>query len=708
MSIIQNIREKYAAVSIAVIAISLVGFILMDALSSRTGVLGGQDDAIGIVNGKKINRVEFDTKIAATENNYRSRGMDVRDETRQQITESIWNLEIEQAIQKEEYEKLGLVFTSNDLDEALFGENPPSDFREAFKDPKTGAYDANQARQQIKKIQKSTKDKDLQAKAELENYIKEGVIVPGLRSKYQNLLRGSVYYPKWLFEKEQNDQNSIASINYVLAPFSSIPDSAINVSDQEITEYVNKHKNQYKQEASKTLSYVIFDGVASSADSGKIREELTQKSSEFTSAANVESYLNINSSAIPYFNGFVLESKLSNPAADSIKKLSIGNVFGPYLDGSNYVLAKMIERRTMPDSITCRHILIATKNQQTGATLPDSIAQKRADSIASVVASGGNFTILAAQLSDDPGSKDKGGEYKFSAQDFGSLAKPFAEFVFYQPAGSKSVVKTDFGYHYIEVVNQKDFQPAVKVAYLAKTIEPSDETVASASTASMQFASSSRDKAGFEKTSRDKKLTPRTADVKQNDYTIVGVGSARSLIRWAFENNTGAVSEPETIGEKIIVALISESKEKGTMSAKDARPSVGQILLSRKKAQKLIEKTGDAKDISSIAAKHNTQIIKADSLSFGSPFIINLGSEPRVVGASFNPSNKEKASSPISGNSGVYYIQTLMVGLKPSSGVDYTNTRQQTEQNLKSSLVYKSLESVKKSADITDNRIKFY
>ena len=129
MSIIQSIREKYAAIGIAVIAISLIAFILMDALSSRSNLFGDQSSEIGSINGKSIDRIEFDFKVKSLEENYRGRGMDVNDQMRQQLLESIWNNEIDQILLNGEYDKLGLSFTNLDKEEGIFGENAPNEFK---------------------------------------------------------------------------------------------------------------------------------------------------------------------------------------------------------------------------------------------------------------------------------------------------------------------------------------------------------------------------------------------------------------------------------------------------------------------------------------------------------------------------------------------------------------------------------------------------
>ena len=60
MSVIQNIRDKYARWAVIAIALSLLGFILMDAFAGRTGLFsGGGSNSVGKINGKSIEYQEF-------------------------------------------------------------------------------------------------------------------------------------------------------------------------------------------------------------------------------------------------------------------------------------------------------------------------------------------------------------------------------------------------------------------------------------------------------------------------------------------------------------------------------------------------------------------------------------------------------------------------------------------------------------------------
>lgn len=706
MSIIQQIRERYAAVSIVVIALSLVGFILMDALSSQTRIFGGQSSVVGEVNGTDIEITDFDARLTDLETNYRSQGMDVNEEMRQQLIEMLWNNTIEETLLKEEYEKLGLRFTASDMNEALYGKNPPPVLAQQFVDA-NNQYDANAARQFISTLKR--KKADDPQRVFFEKNIVDFLISNGLRTKYTSLLSGSMFYPKWVSDQEVADNSSIASINFVAVPYASISDSAVKVTDEDINNYIKKHEAEFKQEKSRTLNYVLFDASPSASDTAATLNSLTALAAGFINTPDAQQFLNINNTAVPFVDGFVLQSKLPIPNADSVRSLPVGGVFGPYLDGPNFVIAKMLEKRSMPDSVKLRHILVSTRDPQSGAVLlADSVAKNRADSIALAVAKGSDFKALASQLSGDAGSKDNGGEYTFGSQQFGSLAKPFAEFVFYNSPGTKRVVQTDFGYHYIEVLDHRKIEAAFKIAYLAKTIDPSDETINNASNAATQFASQSQNQSSFEANTKKQNLTPRVAEVKPTDFNVVGIGNARRLVKWAFENKVGKVSEPESFNNAYVVALVKEEKKEGVARAQDVRAFVEPTVRNEKKAEQISKKIGNNRSLTAVATMFNTTVQKADSVSFASPFIAGLGSEPKVIGAAFDTKLKGKVSDLISGSAGVYLIQPLNVGRIPSGDADYISRRLQNEAMLKQNTAYRTIDALRRAAKVEDNRIKFY
>ena len=95
-----------------------------------------------------------------------------------------------------------------------------------------------------------------------------------------------------------------------------------------------------------------------------------------------------------------------------------------------------------------------------------------------------------------------------------------------------------------------------------------------------------------------------------------------------------------------------------------------------------------------------------NSVSFASPFIPSIGSEPKVIGASFNKALRSKASDPIVGTSGVFAVRVESNGAKPAT-TDVATIKQGLIQSARMA-AYRGLEALKKSATIKDNRSKFY
>jgi len=146
--------------------------------------------------------------------------------------------------------------------------------------------------------------------------------------------------------------------------------------------------------------------------------------------------------------------------------------------------------------------------------LPDSVAERRIDSVIAAINKGANFVALMKQVSMDQAanSQDSTGLMKFSSQQIQEkeqFDQDFGKYILFEgKKGERKKVKTKFGYHYIEIADQINIEPHYKVAYMAKRIDASDETEQGAENAAMQFAGESRIKNLLKQISK-KTLNPK-------------------------------------------------------------------------------------------------------------------------------------------------------------------------------------------------------
>lgn len=716
MSIIQQIRDKAAWLIFGVIALSLIGFIFMDARTSR--LFGGsRSTVVGTVNGEKIEIDNFQRQVTQQEEQAKMRGYPMNEAIQQNIKDQVWAQTVEDILLAGDYSTLGLDVSDKEVNDMLVGANAIQDVKQAFTDPKTGVFDAQAAAAQINQLRSlykagPKKNADNSRYEGARRFFEESVpqiIKMRLREKYTSLFANSSYVPKWMIEKSNADNSQLASISFVNASYVTVPDSSVKISDNEIQDYINKHADQFKQEESRSIAYVTFDASPSSADSAKLRTQLTDLAKEFASSNDAQAYLNRVGTDQQYFDGYIGKSRIQVPAKDSIFALQKGQVYGPYLDGGSYTVAKLIDVKTLPDSVRARHILVASNDPRSGQPLmEDSVAKKKIDSIKSLIDGGQRFDSVAAKLSDDPGSKEKGGDLGYFTAD--RMVKEFSEFCFNGKTGDKKIVKSQFGYHYIEIMDQKNFEPAYKVAYLSRKIETSPETDQAASGLASQFKGESPNAKAFDASVEKGHLQKMVApDVTPTEYAIPGLGPNRALVKWIYESNVGDVSEPQTVGDKYVVAVLTEINKEGTMSPAKARATVEPILRNKKKAEELIKKLGSPVSLDAAATAAGQTIQRADSLRFSTPFIPNAGQEPKVIGSAFDKSLAGKAISPaIAGNGGLFFIKVENVSALSNPEADMQQQRFMQEQQQRYRVANGLVPALKKLATIKDNRGKFF
>ncbi|HET9747568.1 MAG TPA: peptidylprolyl isomerase [Chitinophagaceae bacterium] len=736
MSVIQSIREKYAKWAVVAIALALLGFILTDYFQAQSRMVGGET-TIGVINGKKIDYRDFQMRLEGAEAQERARaeqmGQDYDEAQRHNTNESLWNRDVEKIIMNSEFEKAGIEVGAKEFTD-YFYKNPPPDLRQNFTD-QMGNLDLTGLQNWINQTKRSSnvadRDRLNMYLADYEYELK--------KQKYDAVLQNAIYYPKWYVEKQNADAALMGKISYIRHPYTNISDSAVTVTDQEIEDYVNKHKELYRQEESRSIAYVLFDAAATAEDSAQIRAQLTRLKEDFAKDTLPARFLSGRGSATPYLDQYSNKTELQSIISDSsIITIPKDSVYGPYLEQHSYVLAKKVDERRLADSVYCRHILIRT---QGAGAIPDSIASKRLDSVINVIKGGANFVTVMKQVSMDSvaNTQDSLGIMRFSIKDITDAQRfdqDFAKYILFDgKKGQREKVKTQFGYHYIEIVDQKNIQPYYKFAFFSKNILASKETERRASEEASKFSNEARDLKSFEaaiakSNGKYKKLEatnigPNDISIKNIDAmyapAIGGFGkiiSCRSLIKEIYKADKGDVLKQEKIGDprvgnKQVIAVVTDVLKEGTQAVHVARagtpqtPSVERILKDKKKAEQIKKAIGTVTTLEAAAAALKDSIITADSVRItGARGLV----DPKVLGAIFNSTNKGKVvPEPIAGSDAVYIIRVDDLTTTPVVA-DIEMQKQNLRNNAKQRQQFYNnpILVLKKTARIRDNRKNIY
>jgi peptidyl-prolyl cis-trans isomerase D len=722
MSVIQSIREKYAKWAVIAIALALLGFILTDYFQAKNRMGPGNSTTLGSVNGKKIDYINFETRLKAMTDREavqaQQQGREYDEAARQQANERLWNADVEEIIMSDAFKKAGIDVGPKEFNDWLFGQKPPDNLRQQFSDPQ-GNYDGAAAQNEINRMRRSTNALE---REQIDQFL-NAVEYSRKLDKYNALLTSSIYYPKWYIEKQNTEAAALAKVAFVASAYSKINDSTITVSDKEIEEHVNKHKDQFKQEEARSIAYVIFDAAPTVADSAAISKRLSDLKPEFETTTEAARFLSAQGSTRSYDDVFVPGSQITEPAPakDSITALAKGAVYGPYLSEHTYALAKMIDSRQLPDSVKCRHVLVNNDPAQGG--LPDSIASKKIDSIKTAIEGGAAWAEMVLKYNpESDGSRQTNGEMTFSSVQIQqpTFAKEFAQFILFDgKKGERKVVKTSFGYHYIEIMDLIKPETHYKIAYLSKNIIASDETERTALDDAGKFASENQDQKSFDAAiakSGNKLVRRDAAGIGPNDATVQGLeifGASRTLVREIYKADKGDVLNPESVGDsktgrKYVVAIVTDVLKEGVQPAYIARPRVERELKDKKKAEQIKQRIGKITTLEAAAAALQDSIVTDDSVRItGSSKI----AEAKVLGAIFNPSNKGRVvPEAIAANNAVYVLRVDEITSTSVALADVKFQQDQMRGRAKQMQGFYSspISVMRKTAKIKDNRRNFY
>ena len=201
-----------------------------------------------------------------------------------------------------------------------------------------------------------------------------------------------------------------------------------------------------------------------------------------------------------------------------------------------------------------RHILIKLDPGADAKTIAD--AKAKADSIAAQLRKGGSWTDLAKKDSDDPGSKDSGGELGFSQR--GRMVPEFDNAIFTQKLGDISVVKSQFGFHVIQV-EERQAAHSQQLPEVADTIKAtiSRQQVSQAEENYARQLTQEAAQKGLEATASEHHLQVVTTPSVAAGGTISALPDGSQVISKAFQMSKGDKPQYAPTGEGFAVLQVA-------------------------------------------------------------------------------------------------------------------------------------------------------
>lgn len=289
-----------------------------------------------------------------------------------------------------------------------------------------------------------------------------------------------------------------------------------------------------------------------------------------------------------------------------------------------------IDKYRTDEQVRARHILIQSQGD-------DPEARGRAEKIAKRARSGEDFATLAAEYSDDPGSKTRGGDLGFFPR--GRMVAAFEEAAFsLEPGKISDPVKTDFGYHVIRVEERKaaGTTPLEEVRdEIAKAIVR-QRADAGTRQAAEDFRNAAAEGAAF--TAPAGAASGRTDFIAPGDDVGGGIGRNYLFTSTASRLQPSEVSKPIRVGEGYTVLRAAEIQEPRVPPFEEIADRVFEAYradeakaLARAAAGEALDALRkDGAEVDTVAAEYDLTAGKTDLFTRKGPYIPGLGASTEL------------------------------------------------------------------------------
>jgi peptidyl-prolyl cis-trans isomerase D len=712
MATLEKIRKK-AGLLVTVVGVALFAFIIGDLLNSGSSFMSRNQNNVIIVNGKAIdyqdymNRENELTEVYKIQTGTSTLNENYTNQIRQAVFENV----VMENVLEPRLENLGMLVTSEEMTDMVEGENisPVLLQLPIFQNPQTGAFDRSAVinfLNQIKNMDafpESTQAQLMPYKT-LWMFWEKSIKRNRMTEKYTTLLSKAVVANSLDAKDAYDNMLESSDIVYVMEPFSNIADSTINVSASEIEKLYKERKEMFRQNETCIIDYIAVDIVPSQEDYIRAAKEMDEIRAELETTENVAALTNEKSER-KFINAFFSEKGFvtDQDAIDFITHAKIGNIEGPIFKDNKYRILKLIDKTEAPDSVNVSEMMLASR-----ATEAETKAY--ADSLWNVLKDGADFAeIVKAHSVDQLAEKDGEMGWVTEAGALQGLNEEFKKTVFSLPVGQSAIVKSTYGYHIVKVTDKTANVPKYKVADIEYTVTPSSATRSQLYNSLNQFIANNNSVEKMEAAAKENgyNLTPN-ARVFNTDMMIGSITGARSVVRWAFNNKKGQISDINECDDKFVVAAHKGRLPKGYQSLASVTPQLKTELAAKKKGEEIAASL-KTKNLSSIAAYADAMSATPDTVRFitmATSRITNIGIEPKLNALiALSPLNK--VSDPVAGNNGVYVFEVIN-RTKDQNAYDESRQKSMIESNNAYRIGNFALHYMQQEADVEDNRIRFY
>lgn len=289
--------------------------------------------------------------------------------------------------------------------------------------------------------------------------------------------------------------------------------------------------------------------------------------------------------------------------------------------------------------VRARHILLMVAQ---GAPEPEwEKARGQAEEILKKMKGGADFAKLAKEFSQDPGSKESGGDLGFFSR--GQMVRPFDDAAFsLKPGQVSDPVRSPFGYHIIKVEEKQEEaqEPfdSVKGRVLEKLKKSRAKEIAEEKAYNLSYDLTANT---FDSVAAQRRLTPQVTEPVFRGRVIGNIPGSFKMSEEALKLKKGEVSNAVEVGGSYYVFTVLEKKDPYIPELKEVEAQVKAAYasekgreLAEKDAQQAFSKLKAGKTLKQVAGEYQLEVGDSDFFTrTGSPK--GVGRQPQFMQEAF-------------------------------------------------------------------------